>query len=191
MPLAGGLLLPVYRMCCIILLFAAAAAATQICQWTLASAPGHPIFAAALHAIHSRLAALGPLGRAALNISQVVEVTGPAAFTDAVDSHIVALGHDWRELLGRMAGRPAQLGDLCLLPITAFSPGVGHMGAGSVLDPQAAVQHLFKGSWTNQRRRPQDDEVKQLGKAPSSRAPRTGSAAELGGVRRRARAHAE
>lgn len=37
--------------------------------------------------------------------------------------------------------------DTLVLPITGFSPGVGHMGAGEIDDPEAKVHHKFSGSW--------------------------------------------
>jgi alpha 1,6-mannosyltransferase len=39
------------------------------------------------------------------------------------------------------------VGDVVVLPVTGFSPGGGNFGAGDVDDPQAMVQHLFRGSW--------------------------------------------
>jgi alpha 1,6-mannosyltransferase len=41
-----------------------------------------------------------------------------------------------------------QVGDVYMLSISGFSPGVGHMGAQDIHSPQAMVQHLFDGSWT-------------------------------------------
>ena len=38
-----------------------------------------------------------------------------------------------------------KVGDVVVLPITAFSPGVGQMGAGDDDDPMAMVKHNFEG----------------------------------------------
>lgn len=57
-------------------------------------------------------------------------------------------GRNWTEFVGLSRG--VQVGDLALLPLTAFSPGVGHMGAGGLGHPEARVQHLFRGSWQRQ-----------------------------------------
>lgn len=62
----------------------------------------------------------------------------------------VRQGHNISELAGLRRG--VLLGDLLVLPITAFSPGVGHMGAGDASDPEARVQHGFRGSWLKQGR---------------------------------------
>ncbi|GIL66428.1 hypothetical protein Vafri_19944 [Volvox africanus] len=61
---------------------------------------------------------------------------------------LVLQGRDWHEFEGLAHG--TLVGDLLVLPITAFSPGVGHMGAGPVGHPEARVQHLFGGSWRTQ-----------------------------------------
>jgi hypothetical protein len=38
------------------------------------------------------------------------------------------------------------VGDVLVLPITSFSPGVGHMGAQRVNHPFALVKHDFQGT---------------------------------------------
>ncbi|AGO10652.1 AaceriAFR465Cp [[Ashbya] aceris (nom. inval.)] len=45
---------------------------------------------------------------------------------------------------------PAIIDDVVVLPITSFSPGVGHMQAGEPDHPMAFVHHHFEGSWKNQ-----------------------------------------
>ncbi len=45
--------------------------------------------------------------------------------------------------------KPKVIGDVMILPITSFSPGVGHMGSKSIDDEMAYVKHFFKGSWKN------------------------------------------
>ncbi|CAI4039232.1 hypothetical protein SMKI_07G2110 [Saccharomyces mikatae IFO 1815] len=42
---------------------------------------------------------------------------------------------------------PVIVDDVMVLPITSFSPGVGHMEAQSSDDKMAFVEHKFKGSW--------------------------------------------
>ncbi|SMN22494.1 similar to Saccharomyces cerevisiae YGL038C OCH1 Mannosyltransferase of the cis-Golgi apparatus [Maudiozyma saulgeensis] len=42
---------------------------------------------------------------------------------------------------------PIVIDDVMVLPITAFSPGVGQMEARGVDDPMALVEHLFSGTW--------------------------------------------
>jgi len=42
---------------------------------------------------------------------------------------------------------PTLVDDVMVLPITAFSPGVGQMEARGTDDPMALVEHLFSGTW--------------------------------------------
>lgn len=63
----------------------------------------------------------GPLG--------VVEWTGPGMWTDAVITYLRnRWGCEWTELKGMT--KPMRVGDVVVLPITGFSPGVGNFGAG-------------------------------------------------------------
>ena len=42
-------------------------------------------------------------------------------------------------------GEPKKVGDVVVLPITSFSPGIGHSGAKDDDDPMAFVKHEFEG----------------------------------------------
>ncbi|KAH3901766.1 initiation-specific alpha-1,6-mannosyltransferase SCDLUD_001544 [Saccharomycodes ludwigii] len=44
---------------------------------------------------------------------------------------------------------PILIDDILILPITSFSPGVGHMGSKGPQDKIAFVTHLFGGTWKN------------------------------------------
>ncbi|AAS53836.1 AFR465Cp [Eremothecium gossypii ATCC 10895] len=52
---------------------------------------------------------------------------------------------------------PALIDDVVVLPITSFSPGVGHMQAGEPDHPMAFVHHHFEGSWKQQGPKHDDD----------------------------------
>ncbi|ORX41208.1 hypothetical protein BD324DRAFT_613641 [Kockovaella imperatae] len=148
----------------------------QIVQWTMASAPFHPIsLSAVLRVMHKTAKAIdwahehekiikilndqgrykdakelrevtvmnepksgGPLG--------VMSWTGPGIWTDAVMSYLkVKYGVVWTDL--RSITVPLRIGDVVVLPVTGFSPGVGNFGAKWAWDEQAMVEHKFKGSW--------------------------------------------
>ena len=65
----------------------------------------------------------GPLG--------VVNWTGPSVWTDAVLTYLKArYGLEWTDLRGLR--EPLRVGDVVILPVTGFSPGVGNFGAGTV-----------------------------------------------------------
>lgn len=42
---------------------------------------------------------------------------------------------------------PLRVGDVVILPTTAFSPGMQIRGSKASNDPQSMVYHLFQGSW--------------------------------------------
>lgn len=46
---------------------------------------------------------------------------------------------------------PILIDDIVVLPITAFSPDVGHMGSLSSLEEIALAKHYFSGSWKNEK----------------------------------------
>jgi alpha 1,6-mannosyltransferase len=67
-------------------------------------------------------------------------------WTDQVNAYLRSIGVDWKkELLGMKEAKKA--GDTLLLTITAFSPGVGHMGSLPASSKLALVSHKFLGSW--------------------------------------------
>lgn len=90
----------------------------------------------------------GPIG--------ITNWTGPGVWTDAVLAYLLhRYGVTWVEL--KSLRKPLRVGDVVVLPVTGFSPGVRQFGAGEneggwgqaalTLDPQAMVWHLFRGSW--------------------------------------------
>lgn len=129
----------------------------QFCQWTIQSKPGHPILRDIVASITKetlRQKKAGKLTKAHLSKS-VVEFTGPAIWTDAVfrffndpdyfDMSTSKGNITWEHFTGITQAK--KVGDVVVLPITSFSPGVGQMGAGAIDDPMAFVHHNFQGSW--------------------------------------------
>ncbi len=120
----------------------------QMCQWTIASSPGHPILADVLHHIffswHEHSSFQG----------DVIEVTGPGPWTRAIYRYLTSYGIHWNDLreFGKIGRR---IGSALILPITAFANGhgtwlmgaFGTMGAGPIDDPDALVNHWYAGSW--------------------------------------------
>ena len=130
----------------------------QIVQWTLGSAPHHPIFLDTLLGITRSTAAAyewerdqhtshqpppavaanpvvekpspptltsepsegGPVG--------IMEWTGPGVWTDSVLRYLrIKYGVRWTDL--RRLAKPLRVGEVVILPVTGFSPGVGNFGA--------------------------------------------------------------
>ncbi|TYJ52494.1 hypothetical protein B9479_006888 [Cryptococcus floricola] len=148
----------------------------QIVQWTMSSHPSHPIpLSALLRILHATSSALHwshtnahiihlllDQGRykdakALAEVTAMNEVknggpvgvmgwTGPGVWTDAVLGWLrVGWGVRWVDLRGLR--EPMRVGDVLILPVTGFSPGVGNFGAQQRGHPQAMVEHGFAGSW--------------------------------------------
>ncbi|KAK3676879.1 alpha-1,6-mannosyltransferase Och1 [Recurvomyces mirabilis] len=128
----------------------------QFCQWTIQSKPGHPVLVDVVASITEetlRRKDAGELDK--LNTKGVVEFTGPAIWTDAIfrffnnaeffDMSTSKGNITWQQFTGIKQAK--KVGDVVVLPITSFSPGVGQMGAGEEDDPMAFVKHAFEGSW--------------------------------------------
>ena len=126
----------------------------QFCQWTIQSKPGHPVLVDIVasiteEALHRKRQ--GMLGKSALKT--VVEFTGPAIWTDTIfrffnnaeyfDMSTSKGNITWKQFTGITQSK--KVGDVVVLPITSFSPGVGQMGAGEEDDPMAFVKHTFEG----------------------------------------------
>lgn len=131
----------------------------QFCQWTIQAKAGHPILREVVARITEKALALKSRkllkpGRVPTNIS-IVEFTGPAVWTDTIFNYFN--DPKYFEFDMKSQNITAQdffnvkdqkkIGDVVVLPITSFSPGVGQMGAGEVDDPMAFVRHDFDGSW--------------------------------------------
>lgn len=128
----------------------------QFCQWTIQSKPGHPV----LRDIVARVAA-ETLKRkrsgllAAMDTKNVIEFTGPAVWTDTIfeyfndpryfDMSTSKGAIDYRNFTGMEVAK--KVGDVIVLPITSFSPGVQQMGAKEPDDPMAFVHHDFEGEF--------------------------------------------
>ncbi|KAJ5273303.1 hypothetical protein N7478_008428 [Penicillium angulare] len=130
----------------------------QFCQWTIAAAPGHILFK---HMIQWSLSALNKYAvdkgiaftDMKVSSSEVMRLTGPAAWTDAVfrqlqyyDDELTTL----RNLSG--LSEPRLIGDILILPIDGFGMGQSHSNSthdGSI--PEGAlVQHGFRGLWKHE-----------------------------------------
>jgi alpha 1,6-mannosyltransferase len=128
----------------------------QFCQWTIAAAPGHPVFQKMVNRTLVALDELSvqqggaPIPDLKLESMDVMNTTGPAAWTDAVflqlQEYEPAL-FSVRDLA--FMTEPRLIGDVLVLPIDAF--GMGQLHSNSTNDgtiPRAAlIKHEFYGSW--------------------------------------------
>ncbi|KAL9101166.1 MAG: hypothetical protein Q9163_003544 [Psora crenata] len=128
----------------------------QFCQWTMASAPGHPIVRKAVtrvvDALHT-LAAKQHVAIAELNPpdDEVIPVSGPLIWTTVIMdvlTEMTALNVSHKNFTGLK--EPKLVGDVLVLPVDGFGTGQPHSGANRVegyTPPTAMVRHLWKGSW--------------------------------------------
>lgn len=126
----------------------------QFCQWTIQAKPGHPVLVDIVATITEdtlQMKRKGLLNRSKLPKS-IVEFTGPAVWTDAIFAYLnnpryfnMADGRNisWESFTGIESAK--KIGDVVVLPITSFSPGVQQMGAKEPDDPMAFVKHEFEG----------------------------------------------
>lgn len=128
----------------------------QFGQWTFAGAPGHPVFR---KLIDRAVQGVEDLAKAhGVTIQElrpnkhtdVVNTTGPIAFTDVILEEITKADPDTTDMeqLSPM-NENVVIGDMLLLPIDAFGMGQQHSGSthdGSV-PKNALVEHLFWGHW--------------------------------------------
>lgn len=128
----------------------------QFCQWTIQSKPGHPILIDIVSYITQetlRMKNAGILKKGKMD-KTIVEFTGPAAWTDAVfryfnDPEYFSIEpgstHNltYEDFTNQVEYQ--KVGDVVVLPITSFSPGVNQMNAQGTDDPMAFVEHDFEG----------------------------------------------
>lgn len=127
----------------------------QFCQWTIQSKPGHPVLRDTIARITNATLSLKANGKlSSMHGSEgVVDLTGPAVWTDTImDYFNDARFFDMAGTLGKIdyhnftgMETSKRVGDVVVLPITSFSPGVGQMGAKEPDDPMAFVKHDFEG----------------------------------------------
>ena len=129
----------------------------QFCQWTIQAKPGHPVLRAIIISITNETLKRKREGRLKADPKNVVEFTGPAVWTDVIfnyfndpeffDMDTSKENITFKQFTGMQV--PKKVGDVVVLPITSFSPGIGHSGSGNTDDPMAFVKHEFEGQSTS------------------------------------------
>ncbi|ODV89737.1 glycosyltransferase family 32 protein [Tortispora caseinolytica NRRL Y-17796] len=131
----------------------------QFCQWTIQAKPGHPVLRDIVAKITDEYLTRKSNGNLQLAKgnsfgSEIMEWTGPGSWTDSVFDYLndpVKSGLKSSVGIENFTGlkKPTLFADVLVLPITSFSPGVKQMGAQDIDHPLAFVQHVFEGSWKN------------------------------------------
>ncbi|KPI42224.1 Initiation-specific alpha-1,6-mannosyltransferase [Cyphellophora attinorum] len=139
----------------------------QFCQWTIQSKPGHPVLLDIVATITEKTLQMQSsktfLKGDALQKS-IMDYTGPGIWTDTIFRYLN--NKDYFDFSDRKTNvtysdffnleEQKRIGDVVVLPITSFSPGVGQMGAKDTDHPLAFVKHEFDGSW-----KPEDDKTRK------------------------------
>ncbi|RMZ75293.1 hypothetical protein DV738_g5555, partial [Chaetothyriales sp. CBS 135597] len=137
----------------------------QFCQWTIQSKPGHPVLLDIVARITDatlKMKRQNSFKKGKALIKSIMEFTGPGVWTDAIFDYF---NHpDYFDFSQQQPNiwysdffnleTPKRVGDVIVLPITSFSPGVNQMGAGDLDHPLAFVKHEFDGSW-----KPEDERM--------------------------------
>ncbi|RDW66816.1 glycosyltransferase family 32 protein [Coleophoma crateriformis] len=133
----------------------------QFCQWTIQSKAGHPVLRDIVARITEETLSRKKNGTLKAKDKSIVEFTGPAIWTDTIFSFFnderyfdmtTSKGNiTWRDFTAIKTAK--KVGDVVVLPITSFSPGVQQMGAGDYDDPMAFVKHEFEGTWKPEKER--------------------------------------
>lgn len=139
----------------------------QFCQWTIAAAPGHPLFMKMAERVMFSANLLAethqvPLEKVAPTSFEVMNSTGPAAWTDVVFEQLQLHNKSMTDTkdLSFMDG-PKLFGDILVLPIDGFGMGQKHSKSthdGSIPE-DAYVKHLFRGSWRGDKQKFKRDDV--------------------------------
>lgn len=127
----------------------------QFCQWTIAAAPGHPVFRKAVDRVLQSVNELSethglPVDQLHPTSFEVMNSTGPAAWTDVVFEQLQEYDptlNTTKDLSFMTA--PKLYGDILVLTIDGFGMGQPHSHStddGTI--PEAALmRHFFRGSW--------------------------------------------
>jgi alpha 1,6-mannosyltransferase len=132
----------------------------QFCQWTIAAAPGHHLFERMAQRAVTSLLELAvhyntTLPELKLDSFEVMNSTGPAAWTDAVFEELQTMDPTLTNVRNLTAMKtPRLIGDILVLPIDGFGMGQLHSNSSRPAEneprpAQALVEHKFHGSWRN------------------------------------------
>ncbi|KHJ34207.1 putative initiation-specific alpha-mannosyltransferase [Erysiphe necator] len=135
------------------------------CQWTIQSKPGHPVLREIIARITENTlekARNGSLSK--FDVQEIPEFTGSVIWTDVIFSFFnderyfnmtTSTGNiTWKDFTGIKSAK--KLGDVAVLPITSFSPGINQVGIDGYDDSLAFVRHEFAATWKPEQIQPKD-----------------------------------
>lgn len=124
----------------------------QFAQWTIAATPHHPIMENLVDSVLRSMKYYTSKYRTTIDMldlssQEIVDTTGPTAWTRAVWRHMQAQEPaltDMRNL--SFLQEPTLYGDVLLFPINSFGSGQAHSGS-SISTKDALARHHWQGSW--------------------------------------------
>ncbi|KAJ4857046.1 glycosyltransferase sugar-binding region containing DXD motif domain-containing protein [Trichoderma breve] len=127
----------------------------QFCQWTIQSKPGHPVLRDIISRITNSTLAMKKEGKlSAFQGNRVVDLTGPAVWTDTIMDYFNDERYfDMENSKGKIDYRN----------FTGMETSVGQMGAKDYDDPMAFVKHDFEGTWKPESERHIGEVQQELG----------------------------
>ena len=125
----------------------------QFCTWAIMAKPSHPLL---LKTVKHGITQINELAKKhgtsvsdlKVNFLEVLDTTGPAAFTRSVFAYLSEMlkeEYTWLNLTRLQ--EPILVADVLILPINAFGSGQQHSNSRKPTDDDALVEHLFRGSW--------------------------------------------
>jgi alpha 1,6-mannosyltransferase len=132
----------------------------QFCQWTIAATPGHNLFSYMAESVVLALERFTQTRQTTysefnFSASDVMQLTGPAAWTDVVFRQLHQYERDLTSLRS-LSGltEPKLVGDILILPIDGFGMGQPHSNSTTdgTIPETALVQHKFRGTWRHEHR---------------------------------------
>lgn len=128
----------------------------SFCQWTFMCKPRLPVMMRLIENILTWLSTLAQqqnktIGDIELDFDEVLNGTGPSAFTNAILAEMTALTGEkttWEDFHGLEESKV--VGGILVLPSEAFAAGTGHSESGNHGGKGALVKHHFHAStWTD------------------------------------------
>lgn len=124
----------------------------SFCQWTFMSKPSVPVMMRLVNNILTWLNDVSErqnvtVSDIVLDFNEVIEGTGPTAFTNAILAEMTAkTGHEVTWTTFHNMRKPKLIGGVLVLPVEAFCAGQGHSNSGTHESPQALVLHHYHAS---------------------------------------------
>ena len=118
----------------------------QIQQWTIATTPNHKLMLDFIKSLTNVI--LSSDSNTLKNRSKIIAMTGPEAFTIAVDEYIKTFNKSLEEM--HSSKRSIQFGDVIVHTETAFNTWGPHSDYLHGESSRALVQHHYSGEWKNE-----------------------------------------